>query len=485
MPGLVATPEKLVVIGVKENGVFTPTEVSRPEGEEPRRPSAPTSLPFETNLLALFKPRVFGVEERVQISSGAAGVVIRCAPGKRPAGVVFSEAGYRFPPGMQGALRVEGQTSAGLRIALVPPGRDAPDSAGFDQVLPAAIASTAWRDSDGVRDLVVACPREAAMATIAALRLLAEGSRPSRGVGSWIWDLRPWLTAPERLATAAAQARVSDLYLQLRIKDGQVEDASQVAHLIEVLDGAGVAAHAVEGDAAMATPSGRAHALDRARILRRFKQDGPAIRSFQYDIEPYLRPEYAADRAAGWREWAITVNALHQALGEPIEVVVPFWMLDDAAGAQALETVRGSIGRISVMAYRTDPAIVERIAQPWLTWQADKAIRIGVALENGPIPDEYHRTYVRASHGEVQLDRSGDIAIVRILAEKVPGSKTKPAFSLSYEVEVNSSRISFMNAGQTLVEAQGRLERTLSAWPGFGGLLVHELLGPKLAGSGQ
>lgn len=480
MPGLAATPERLVVIGVKENGLFKPTEVVRPQEDGSKRPARPASFPFEANLLPLLDHRIFGVEERVQLSSSdAAGVVIRCSRGYRPAGVVFSAAGYRLPPGMRGALRVEGQSPAGFGLALAAPGEDAPDGpSGGMQVLPASIPSGAWRNTDGVRNLVVTCPQGDATATISGLHLVPDSVGDHRGTASWIWDPRPWLADPGRLVDEARRAGVDRLYLQLRIKDGQVEDADQVVRLIDRLARADIAVHAVEGDAAMATPAGRAHALDRAGILQRFKQAGPALGSFQYDIEPYLRPEYAADRAAGWREWAVTVKALSQVLGEPIEVVVPFWMLDDAAGEQALESVRGSIRAIAVMAYRTDPAIIEKIAQPWLNWRGADAIPVGIALENGTVPDEYHRTYIRASRGEVLLDRSGDSVAVRILPEQVSDSKAKPVFSLSHEVEVNSSRISFMNARQTLAEAQRRLERTLSAWPGFSGLLVHELLKP-------
>lgn len=479
MAGLTATPDKLVVIGVKENGLFKPTEVVRPQEDGGKQPARPASLPFEANLLPLLDHRIFGVEERVRLSPDAAGVVIRCSRGHRPAGVVFGAAGYRLPPGMRGALLIEGQSSTGFGLALTAPGQDAPDAPpGGMQSLPASIPSASWRNTDGIRNLVVTCPQDDAVAMISGLHLIPDRIGDHRGTGSWIWDLRPWLADPDRLVEEARRARVDRLYLQLRIKDGQVEDAVRIARLIDILARADIAAHAVEGDAAMATPAGRAHALDRARILRRFKQAAPGIRSFQYDIEPYLRPEYAADRAAGWREWAATVKALSQVLGEPVEVVVPFWMFDDVAGEQALESVRGSIQAIAVMAYRTDPAVVEQIAQPWLNWRGADAIPVGIALENGRVPDEYHRTYVRAPHGEVVLDRSGEGVVVRILPEQISDSKTKPVFSLSHEVEVNSSRISFMNAPQTLAEARRRLERTLPAWPGFGGLLVHELLRP-------
>ncbi|WP_448956349.1 hypothetical protein [Labrys neptuniae] len=480
-----AAPEKIVVIGIKRNGEFTPTEVVPPQSGKSQPPTRLASFPLETNVLPLFKHESFGVEERVALTASQNGVAIACSPGQRPAGAVFSAAGFGFPAGMNGSLRIEGHGAAGYGLALVVPGQDAPTTRPDTRpALPAAIPSSAWqgrtwRYGDGVRNLVVTCPQVAATATLTAIRLLPEASAGPKGTGSWIWDLQPWLADPDSLARQAAAAGIDRLYLQFRLRDGEVEEAPRVAHLIEVLDRAGITVNAVEGDAAMATSAGRAHALDRAKALKTFKQAGHPIVTFQYDIEPYLRPEYAVDRAAGWREWAVTVKALAQVLGEPIEVVLPFWMLDDETGVEALESVRGSIKGVGVMAYRTDPALVEQIAQPWLHWQAGAAIPVGIALENGPVPDEYHRTYVRASRGEVVFDRPGEIATVRILTEPVTGSETKPAYSLSYEVEVNSSRISFMNARQTLAQARSRLERTLSAWPGFGGLLIHEVLRPE------
>ena len=51
----------------------------------------------------------------------------------------------------------------------------------------------------------------------------------------------------------------------------------------------------------MAGPQGRVAALERARLLARLKAEtGGKILSFQYDIEPYVLPEFESDPDFWW-----------------------------------------------------------------------------------------------------------------------------------------------------------------------------------------
>ncbi|MDN5926213.1 MAG: hypothetical protein L0I29_03980 [Hyphomicrobiales bacterium] len=475
---LETAPESLVVVEIAKNGKFAPTEIIVPEPAGGRPRSRP--FPLETNLLDMLEPRIFGSEARAAVSRDGEALVVRCRAGERPAGVILAAPDFRFPSAMRGELVVEGHGLGPFGFTLTATGQDAPDSqsTGRTTGVLASVPSDIWPKSPSPRQLVMTCPQEAAEASITAIRLSPHGRDDPPKIGTWLWDMRLWLDRPERLVSATTQQKIGEIFLQLPIEDDSVVDSAKLRRLIDALSGAGVAVHAVEGDPDMASAAGRSNALDRAAALRTFQRASKGLRSFQYDIEPYPRPDYRADPAAAWREWATTINALSAVLGNKIAVVVPFWMLGDAAAEQALQSAGKSIAAIAVMAYRTDASLIEQIASDWLDWGADHAVPISIAVENGPLPAERHRTYVRAERGDLVLDRSGSSPVAQLVPGSVTGSLTKPTYSYSHEVAVELSRISFLGNRKAMEAATARLNRNLGAWPSFGGMLVHELIGP-------
>ena len=468
-------PERLQVTGTKEAGIFRPTGLSLPDA--PAAAKAPP-FPFDADLLPLFQAAPFGSEERVAVSTAAGHVILTCSAGERPAGVLLKADRFRYPQAMRARLVIEGRGSEAFSFHVVARGEDAPAGLPAASVggLLASIPASAWATGDAAAmQLVAVCPQEAASATISAIRLVADGHE-TLATGTWLWDVRAWLDDPQELVSMLRREAIAAIFVQLRIEDGMVADAPRLAALLAALSRAGIAIHAVEGDADMASAEGRPHALERARILRRFKQSTGLIRSFQYDIEPYLRPAFAADPAAGWREWAVSVRALAGALGEKVSVVVPFWMRDGRGGEQALAAAADAISDVVVMAYRTDGAQIERIAGDWLDWGEDNDFPIGIALENGPLSPEYVRTYRKSAKGSLVLDRSGPAPVVRMLGFPVVGSYTNPTYSFTQEMEVDPARISFLNDGAALAEARERIGRILTAWSSFQGLMIHGLM---------
>ncbi|WP_315927836.1 hypothetical protein [Mesorhizobium sp. SP-1A] len=474
---LSGTPDRLVVTGTKTDGTFRPTGVALPEPQEAEPPVKP--FPLNANLLPLFDIRPFGAEERASATAQDDGIALSCAAGQRPAGLVFKAQGYRYPGAMRGVLAVEGSSQAGLSFAVVQEGQDAPRTlpARPDGDTLASVPSTDWAPAGGAaRQLVMLCPNSASTATITAIRLVPAG-RPPAGIGTWLWDARAWLDRPDLLVSALRRDDVRDLFLQIRVDGEAIADRTKLIHLITAMSNAGIAVHSVEGDPDMASAAGRTEALRRARILRGLREAG-MVRSFQYDIEPYLRPGFASDPVAGWQEWATTINALSDALGEKVSVVVPFWMLGRPGGERALEAAAGSIAGITVMAYRTDSAQVEQAAQDWLDWGAFHDLLISIAIENGPLPAEYNRIYRRAEYGDLILDRSGQQPMVRMLGSAVSNSYTKPTYSFSQELEIDPARISFLNDRGALAQARERLGRVLSGWMAFERLMIHGLITP-------
>lgn len=472
-------PQRVVIVGTTEDGAFRPSSVYVPDATNNQSPARQAPFALLANLVPNLDVRIFGAEERAMVSRDDEVLIIRCDAGARPAGVVLSSSEFRYPLGMHGELRVEGRSTSPFSVSLAMPGADAREELGSigapaGDVL-AAIPSSSWQEGSE-RDLVINCPMPGATAMVSAIKVVPDGRRDAAGVGTWIWDIRPWLDKPNHLVARASQHSIEHIFLQLRIVDGEVADADSVMRLIGVLSEAGIAAHAVEGDADMATPAGRSNALVRARAIRMFMDAGGTLRSVQYDIEPYLRAGHVADPQAGWSEWALTVEQLADVFGRKVPIVVPSWMLDDAAGAAALERVARAISGVTVMAYRTDPVQVERFAEAWLNWGAGHEVQIGIALENGVVRTEFHRTFVRAERGKLLIDRSTPRQTVKMLVRNVTGSYTKPVYSFSHETEVDPARISFLGDQLKLAEATSRLGQTLTAWNSFDMVLVHELI---------
>lgn len=470
-----SVPARVVIAGTRKDGKFTPSYVVLPDIEERE---ASESLPWLTNLLPLISARRFGQEERASISRAADGpLTLECSAGARPAGMILSAPEHHYPRGFEGELVIAGSARGDVSVALVDAGGDARGIAAAGGDVLVRIPSEAWKQGGATKQLVIACAGEAAKVEVRAIRIVPKPQDRSTGIGTWVWDVMPWLDRPEDLVTLAASRNVSDLFLQIRIENGGIVAREKILTLIGKLTAAGIAVHAVEGDPEMATPAGRDHALDRARLLRSlYAEAGEALKPAQYDIEPYILPQFDADPARWWREWAISVEGLSRVLEHKVSVAVPFWMLQRAAGRDALVRARGSISSVVVMAYRTDAAELEAIAGKWLDWGGRHGMTIRIALENGPLPIEYHRAYVIAERGEVRLDRAGAVDRIEMLANVIAGSSTQPVYSFTKETEVLPKRISFMNDRENLNGILSKLERILPAFESFGGLLVHEIM---------
>lgn len=474
-------PSRVVIAGTRKEGKFMPSYVVLPDSEE-REPSE--VLPWLTNLLPLLSARPFGQEERATISRAADGsLALECTAGAQPAGMLLAAPGFHYPRGFKGELVIDGLAHGGLSVALVDIGTDARSAVvardgGLDDVL-ARIPSQAWEQGGAAKQLVVACSQKAAKVDVRGVRIVPSSDRQATGMGTWLWDVVPWLDQPERLVALARSRNVNDLFVQIRIENGRIVAREKLMTLLDRLTAAGISVHPVEGDPEMATPAGRVHALDRARILRTlYAEAGDTLKPAQYDIEPYILPQFDSDPARSWHEWAVSVEQLSQVLEHKVSVAVPFWMLSRAAGRDAIVRARGAISSVVVMAYRTDIAELEAIAGKWLDWGNRQGVTIQIALENGPLPIEYHRAYVLAENGEVRLERTAAVDRIVLLKDMVPSSSTRPVYSFTKETEVNPKRISFMNDRRNLNEVLRNLGRNLPAFASFGGVLVHEIMIP-------
>ncbi|MCF1502439.1 hypothetical protein L0F51_01495 [Afifella sp. H1R] len=451
-------------------------------------------LALETNLLRQMNVRPFGEEERATSHKNGSQLELRCQAGQSPAGFVLSAPNSRLPRGLHLAAVATLSGGQGFGLSLVPKGEDAP---GIPQAklhtgeirLPLPLLQSAAEANQ--RDVVITCPENAATATLQEFALVPQApqaesatSAAAGQVGTWIWDIEPFLQDPDALLAFARNEQLSELYLQLPLP---IESPSQMAaldRLHETLTAAGIAVIAVEGDPEMVLPSGRQNALARLQALRKIEPKIP-LTALQYDIEPYLLPALGRDLPAAWTAWTETVLALSQAWDGPVGVVLPFWMLESKGGLKALDRTAASLAAVTVMAYRTDASEIVAISEPWLAWGGRSGVPIRIAVENGPLEQEVHQVYLRAKEGTLRLASGGKEASAELLTEPVPERSDAPVYRFSHEVRVDMARISFLNDTNKLTSARAHLKRLLSAWPVFAGLAIHDLQQARRKGPEQ
>jgi hypothetical protein len=475
------SPSRIVVEGSEMDGRFVPHAVRVPDDGPAQAMKVP--FPIGENLLDRVQTRLFGSEERVEAERPQDGLVIRCGAGTAPAGVVLETGSFHFPRAAHLRLVLAGLGSGEqLGLSLVERGSDAPSppqaimdaEGGMLQIPPSRPA-----DVSPSREIVISCPPGPASLWLNSVGL-EPGLPPSpiSNTGTWLWNPEEWLARPRQIEEWALASQLERVFIQLKIDNGEVADQNALADFVTQLGKHGIAAHAVEGDPAMATAEGLSHALRRVAAIRRYQlssQPDAALDGLQFDIEPYLLADFALDPAGIWARWAGAIQALSSTWGEPVSVVVPFWMLDSEAGAAAATAVRPVMSNLTVMAYRTEVGQVTALSEPWLAWGTLNDVPVSVAIENGPLGAEVHRTFVRAETGSLLLAIEGRTATVSLFSNPAEARQDDLAYAFHHETRINPARISFMNNRDKLAVARAELTRLLVAWPSFDGLMIHAL----------
>jgi hypothetical protein len=475
------SPSRITIEGVEVDGRFVPRAASIPDNEL-KQPSK-VSLPLGENLIDRLKPRAFSSEERAEAVQSNDGLAIGCSEGSAPAGIVLETGAFHFPRGARLRLVAGGQGSGkSLGLSIIDRGGDAPP---LEQV-PVGANGVSLQlppihtDNPPALDVILNCPPGQGSFRLNSLSLEPDlrASLVSH-TGTWLWEADAWLAADPRLIEDWTVAFGLDrVFLQLKIDNAEIVGETALAELIGHLGKRGISVHAVEGDPAMVTADGLTHALQRVAAIGRYQSASPPetrLTGLQFDIEPYLLADFARDPATVWGQWAAAIQSLSSAWGEPVSVVVPFWMLGSEAGRVAAATARPAISDVSVMAYRTDPGEVTALSEPWLAWGALNNVPVSVAIENGSLGVEIHRTFVRAETGNVLLKMEGPTGTVSLFSEPVEARRDELAYAFHHEIRVNPARISFMNNRDKLAVARTELARLLVAWPSFDGLMIHGL----------
>jgi hypothetical protein len=467
--------------------------------------AAPGPMPLRANLLALegLQARSFGVEERVQVKREGGRLSVECQAGTRPAGVLLS--GSWFLPRARLRLAASYAGGAGFSLQAADAGHAERESALALGDLPAHPSAAVVRPPlrlplpdalarDGWRHFVLQCPTQASRLTLDALSLepdpltpdpvAAAPSPPARS--TWVWKAADWREHGARLLDWAAAQQVRELFITIPFKNDAVQEPARLAAFVRAAGARGVRVLSVDGDPHMVLP-GQQAAL--ARLVRAYAayNAGAApdarLAGLQFDVEPYLLPEYGAGPVDWDARYLAMAHTLREAAGSlPLELVVPFWWDGKRA---LLDRLAPLVDALAVMDYRTDPAQVLGFAVPFLDWGARHGRQVRIALEAGAIAPETQRRYVRAAASEpadlLHL-RIGGQQVLALLSEAAAGDPATGSapdtgrFRLQSTREIDGSATTFHRDKPALLRLLPGLEADFSAWGGaFRGIALHEL----------
>lgn len=420
----------------------------------------------------------FGTSGRCLAEKAGAEIVMTCAQGADVAGIAL-QFGGALPPGaaVKGFVAAEGP--AEFRLQIVNPGDDAtaPIAAlrQIDLPLP--------HDTGAPLQLVVLAPATGGKLRLTDLRLLSIPEPRPLNASAWAWQADAWRESGDQLIRSAIERDLTRLHITLVIADGCVQHADELASFIRAASRRNIAVDAVEGDPRMALNEGLPHALERARAIAKYQQSASAdsrLAGVQYDIEPYVLPEWGS-APSDYADWSAAVNALSRTVESPVDLVLPFWIANDAAGLAFLRDVEASVSGVTVMSYRADGALSADLAQPMLGWGVTAGKPVRIALEAGPVASESEETFVAAAEGQLALrERDGQImATYYTEPTSVPGARMYASRGM---VLTRSDRISFLGDEQRMVESAHDVARTASAWDSFAGIGFHGLTWPQREG---
>ncbi len=434
-----------------------------------------TLLPRAYVLPAL-SVRAFGAEARAEAQEHGSAVEITCGAGAAPAGTVLRLG--RVPVGLAAAIAVEATGDAGFHVQLTRDGADAPNlgtpftPAGGQQVARMTVPPAPLELA-----LVVSCPGRAAQLRLTRATVVATRNTPTLERSAWIWEPEAWESHGDALIAWARRAGLGKVLLTIRTANQKVMRPHELADFIRRARAEGLSVNAAEGDPEMISTSGLAHALARAAAFADYQRAHPDARlaGIQYDIEPYVAPGFASDPARAWRMWASALARLSAALGTRVDAVVPFWLLDSEGGQAALEASAAALERITIMAYRTEPAAVLAAAAPLVEWASARRLPVAIALETGALDAERRDRFVPASEGELHLVGLGDLAGAILLDRPQPAAPGTTAFRRLFTTSADQSRVTFHGQPERLADTLREITPDLAAWPMTAGIALHGL----------
>lgn len=450
----------------------------------PTHALAPQPFPLRTNLLGSLNATPFGAEKRTRVTLANGQLSLQCTPGRQPAGLVLSANAYL--PRARTRLQISGSGSGRFEIVTVNAEQAAIESGsrlGYFEAQGLARTQTydlstrpVWQDW---RHWTLACPADSAQLQLNRLELLPQTvTTPARA--AWVWQAGEWQHQPDSVLRLAKKYALRTLYITIPVVAGAVQNPERLAAFIRRAGAANIGVWAVDGDPNMVQLQERPATLERARAYARFNRTmplGARLKGVQFDVEPYLLTGYELATDAWEQRYVELVKALHG--GDPdiaqgtlaLEMVVPFWW---AGKPGLLDAMAPWVTGLVVMDYRTDASDIYRFAVPFLDWGERHGKAVRIALEAGPIAPETRYRYEQAPEGELWQVQLGEHHFLLMLRSARP-NPLGTAFRRVSSYEISGSATTFHGDTARLLRQLPELETVFSAWPGFGGMALHEL----------
>lgn len=136
---------------------------------------------------------------------------------------------------------------------------------------------------------------------------------PGKEYGIWVWD-SPLSMSNQKMDTIVAQTRAAGMnVIYLTVDDVLIKDRAQftkaLATFVQKANAQGIAVDAVAGARDWAKPANRSKGYAVIDFVKTYNKTNPKIRSFQYDVEPYLLPEYEGNKAPVLTDFVAFIDA--------------------------------------------------------------------------------------------------------------------------------------------------------------------------------
>ena len=431
-------------------------------------------LPLATDILAGVEAEAFGRERRCAQEKIPGGLRLRCRAGSSMAGFVAPLPGARLPRGAPLQLLLESEGTTGFKAEVTSKRADA------EALRPLGPGvSTLPLPELGERteaQLVLVAPAGGGELILKSARIMpVQALARTPDTSAWAWEPERWRDDPHRTLAAARRLGVQRLFVTLEVADGSLRHASELRRFVRLASASGIKVEAVEGDPRMILPQGLDAALVRARAFADYQRNAGAderLSGVQYDVEPYVLPEWGRN-PVGYPAWAEAVLRLRQGAGEPVDLVVPFWVGEEEEGQAFLRRVAPAVRILTVMSYRTELPLLTQVAEPLLAWGAAEGVKVRLALEAGSLADEAEQVFRPAARGTLAIMQGAELRVLLLAASgAIPGAQMYAQHSASV---VPAQRLSFLGREEAMMELARRAQPLFSAWPSFVGFAFHGL----------
>ncbi|WP_319245183.1 hypothetical protein [uncultured Propionivibrio sp.] len=461
----------------------------------PRDATVPDDSPriLGNTLFGEIALQTFGIDGRASGSVSADALTLACRAGQTSGGALLRLHERPLPQGTRAAIRLRYTASAPFPLGLSDTRRlSAEDPHLLGTLDPGQPTVTLPLPPEGIdtnrlRAISLLCPPHAATLGITELSIVPiPGPAPASGRATWIWQPEGWRQADSAAFAAFAAAAIDTLFVTVPVdpERAQVVDADQLAVFVARATKAGIAVWAVAGDARAVLPSERHHFKRMARAYADYNRtapDGAALAGIQYDIEPYLNRGYALDATPWLDAYADTIRELRAAADLPIDLALPFfWATAKTSRGPLLDAIAADADSITVMAYRTDPAQIRTLAQPFLEWGSRARRRVRIALEAGPIADTRVQHHAPATQGQLAIIIGERHGTLLEFTEPVAAAGLR-SFAPTHTGATPGSAISFIHRRHEMLDRTSQLEHGWRSWPAFSGVALHEFFSPPPA----